>query len=164
MADEPIPLYDGEPSGARIIHEDEQRGGGNVQTVHSKRQGARRECDRIHVCFSPDDPTAPAEHVECPVLNISANGIAIDFDRALNVGAAGTVCYMTVSHRPVHVTCSVRYCGSLGGGRYRLGLKLDRHLDVEERRPAKCVPGRDVFPKLRPRKLRPMKSDEDSHE
>ncbi len=170
MADEPIPLYDGEPSGARIIHEDEQRGaaaggsptsGGNVQTVHCKRRDSRHECERIHVCFSPDDPAVPAEHVGCPMQNSSPGGIAIEFDRALNTGAAGAISYMTVSHRPVHVTCSVRFCGSLGGGRYRLGLKLDRRLGVEERRPAKCVPGRDVFPELRPRKLHPIKSDED---
>ncbi len=156
MADEPIPLYDGEPSGARIVHEDEQRGGAPVQTVHCKRRDARHDCERIHVCFSPNDPTGPAEHVECLLQNISPGGIAIDFDRALDVGAAGTVCYMTISHCPVHVTCRVRYCGSLGGGRYRLGLKLDRRLGVEERRPARCAPGRDVFPKLRPRKLRPV--------
>jgi len=163
MADDPIPLYDGVLSGARIIHEDDRRAdaAGNVQTVHSKRRDTRQGCERIHVCFSPEDPTGPAEHVECPMRNISAGGMSIDFDRVLDIGASATVCYMTVSQYPVHVTCSVRYCGSIGGGRYRLGLKLDRRLGVEERRPAKCIPGRDVFPKLRPRKLRPVEPGED---
>jgi len=86
--------------------------------------------------------------------------MSIEFDRAMAIGTAATVSYMTISHRPVHITCTVCHCGSLDSGRHRLGLRFARRIGVEKRRPAKLAPGRDVFPRLRPRKLRPIESAE----
>lgn len=160
-----IPLYDGEPSDAKIIHETRRFGlpdgtsspGNDAGTrpLRRKRRIPRAECTHIQVCFSPCDPAGRVEHVACPVFNISRAGFAIEFDRPLAVGVAAHIAYQTVGHRPIRVSCSVRHCQPIGGGRYRLGIALDRFLDREERRPAKTIPGREVAPGIRVRALRP---------
>ncbi len=159
-----IPLYDGEPSGAKIIHETHRSESldGHASTesaeaagpLRHKRRTPRSECEHILVCFSPCDPSGRVEHVACPVFNISRGGFALEFDRALDVGVMGHISYLTVGHRPVRVSCSVRHCLAIGGGRYRLGIALDRYLDREERKPAKAIPGREVAPGIRTRVLR----------
>jgi hypothetical protein len=155
MPDDAIPLYDGEPTGAKIIHQEQPSEGANTQSaVRSKRSSPRKACDRVHVCFSLQRQLGRVEHIECPVVNMSAGGFAIEFDEALAVGVTGHIAYWTISHRPVRVSCSVRRCQPLDHGRYLLGIRLDRKLDFEERRPARIRAGRDVAMGLRPRKLR----------
>ncbi|MFQ5429809.1 MAG: PilZ domain-containing protein [Phycisphaerae bacterium] len=163
MSDAPIPLFDGEPCGARIIHE---RAGGAAgssapesetaaATVRGRRKAVRRRCRGILVCFSPTDSSGRTEHVICPLIDLSRGGFCVEFDRPLAIGVRGAIAYRTVSHRPVNVSATVRHCAPLGGNRYRIGLKLARFLDGEELKPAHIRPGNDVAPGLRPRKLRP---------
>jgi len=159
MDDEPIPLYEGELSGARIIP-DRSSEAGETQTVRSRRKNPRKHCERVCVCFSPDDPSGRIEHVECPVLDLSAGGMAIEYDREFDVGVAGYVAYRTVSHQPVRINCTVRRCAAMENGHYLLGLKFDRQLRREELKPAKVIAGREVAPGIRTRKLRACSGSE----
>jgi hypothetical protein len=152
MADEPIPLYDGELSGSVIIP-DGPSGALGTPTVRSRRVHKRRPGDGVCVCFSPTLFSGRVEHVECPVFNISAKGFAIEYDRKLEVGVTGYITYRTVSHQPVHVSCRVQRCSPLENGHFLVGLKLNRKLEIEETKPAKPRPGRDLAPGLRARKL-----------
>ncbi len=153
MANESIPLWDGESSGAEIIYEDPARIGG-TSTLRSRRKSPRKDCERIHVCFSPDLPSGLVEHAECPVVNMSATGFAIEYDREIKPGIAAYISYQTVGHLPVRISCTVRRCKPLEGGLYVIGIQLDRKLEHVERRPVKVGPGREVFPGIRARKLR----------
>ena len=176
VANDSIPLYDGDLSGAEIIHENgdapaspdvdgrpaQSDDVGNNRRVRCRRRNARRPCERVHVCFSPSAPSGRVEHVECPVRDISKTGFAVEFDRPLATGVSGYISYYTISHQPVRVSCSVRHCHPLGEGRYFLGLTLNRDLSLEEQRPSKTGPGRSVSPCFRPRPLH--RADVDSNE
>jgi hypothetical protein len=153
MADETIPLWDGEPSDAEIIHPHGSNGAA-TKAVRTRRRSPRRCYEGVHVCFSPDLPSGLLEHIECPVIDLSARGLAIEFDRRLEIGVTGYISYQTVSHQPVRVSCRVRRCSPLEDGHYRLGIRFDRNLRPEERMPAKVRPGREVSPGIRARKLR----------
>lgn len=163
MSDEPIPLWDGEPSGAEIRHDTVRHhssaplpnmGAGQASSLSTRRRDSRHECERIFVCFSASDTSGRAEFVECPVFDFSKSGLALEFDRRLAIGTACTVAYRTVSRQPVHVSGSVRHCRDLEGGRYRVGIRLDRNLKFEELRPAKRRDGQDIAPGIRARSLR----------
>jgi hypothetical protein len=153
MGDEPIPLWDGEPSGAAIVPET-KKAATEPQTVRAHRQWPRSTCEDVRVCFSPELPSGGQEHVECPVIDKSAQGLAIEYDRRLGVGVRGQVAYLTVGHQPVRVTCSVRRCTPMENGRFLIGLRLDRLLSFEEKRLAKATHGQLAALGLRPRKLR----------
>lgn len=166
-----IPLYEGELSGASIVHDNtpaenlpDHRWDASAAlatpSIRQKRQSVRKPCEHVQVCFCPNDPSGRIEHVACPVINISKGGFSIEFDRPLAVGITGSITYHTVSHRPVHVSCSIKHCDSIGNGRYRLGIKLDRELNHEELKPCKVGLGRDIAPGVRPRKLRTTSQDE----
>lgn len=155
MSDAPIPLYDGEPSGAKIIHVDTgEQGRVDTETMRGKRGFARHTPKGINICLTVEHKSGKVEHVECPVVNMSATGIAVEFDQRLETGVTGCVAYRTISHQPVRVSCRVQRCQGLDSGRFLLALTLYRALSVEERRPAKPRPGRELAPGLRPRKLR----------
>lgn len=156
MSDEPIPLWEGELSGSIPIPE--RRPDTATQTVRSARKAPRSQCDGAHVCFSPDLPSGVQEHVECPVIDKSAQGFAIEYDRRLEPGVRGYVTFVTVGHQPVRVSCSVRRCVPLDNGHYLLGLMLDRPLNFEEKRLAKSTAGKLIALGIRPRKLREPKS------
>ncbi|MBN2562164.1 MAG: PilZ domain-containing protein, partial [Phycisphaerae bacterium] len=160
MADESIPLWDGEPLGAKIIPQ-ETSSGGDTQTLRSRRRSPRKSCDRVHVCFSPNLASGLVEYVECPVLDMSVSGFALEYDEKLDVGMRGYVSYMTIGRRPVRVSCCVRRCKSLGRGRYLLGIQLDRKLNAEERTPSKANQGRQVALGARPRRLRDLRTADD---
>jgi hypothetical protein len=153
MSDEPIPLWDGEPSTAKIIHEHRGLADG-AATVRCKRGSPRSPCDGVHVCFSVERRLGEVEYVECPLIDISATGLAVEYDQKLEFGTTGYIAYWTVGHQPVRVSCTIRQCRMLDEGRYLLGIKLDRKLNFEERRPARLRLGREVVPGVRPRKLR----------
>ncbi|MBX3395438.1 MAG: PilZ domain-containing protein [Phycisphaerae bacterium] len=163
MSDEPIPLWDGEPSGAEIRHDTVRHdaagsatnfGTGHASGLTTRRRDSRHECERIFVCFSASDPMGRAEYVECPVFDFSKSGLALEFDRRLAIGTACTIAYRTVSRQPVHVSGSVRHCRDLDGGRYRVGIRLARTLKLDELRPAKRRDGQDIAPGIRARSLR----------
>jgi hypothetical protein len=152
MSEESIPLYDGELSGSAIIP-DEEFVGDEANVAHSRRAVARRDCERVHVCFSAELDDDRVDHVECPVLNISKGGMAIEFDKPMRHGAKGSVSFRNVGNQPVRVNARVMRCAAQGKGRFILGLRFDRTLLVEECKPAYVRPGRDVSPGLRARKL-----------
>ena len=153
MSDEPIPLYDGELSGAKIIPDGAERAEQQVET-RVKRQRPRRSFDRVHVCFSPMYQSGRVEHVECPVIDMSESGLAIEYDRKLGKGVTGHVSYRTISNQPVRVSCTVRRCAVMDNGHFEVGVQLNRRLRSEEMRPAKVRPGRELAAGVRARKLR----------
>ncbi len=155
MSDESIPLYDGEPSGAVIRHETHSLGPsrGTGGAVSARRKSARHDCERVQVCFTVQDPTRRAENANCPVVNLSKTGIAIEYDVKLRAGVPCSIAYRTVSHQDVRVSGVVRHCRDIGGGHYQLGIKFTRDLKFEELRPARFRQGRDVAPGLQ---LRPL--------
>lgn len=156
MADEPIPLYEGESSNSKIVHEQPANAQAFIShAARSKRSSVRKSCDRTKVCFSPQESLGRAEHVECPVIDLSATGLAVEFDKPLASGVSGHVAYWTVGHRPVRVSCTVRRCIPMDNGHFLIGLKLDRKLTLEEKKPAKTFGGREIAMGLRPRKLKP---------
>jgi len=170
MSDDPIPLYDGEPSGATIIPEggdvsagtNDPKPGPDAQgqscRVRGKRRNSRKTCQGVMVCFSPHTPAGRIEHVECPLRNISKGGVEVEFDREVAAGTTACVSYRTISRRCVRACGTVRHCAPIGNGRYKIGMELSRYLDAEELRPAKARPGRDVSPDVRTRKLHPQKA------
>lgn len=153
MSDEPIPLYDGELSGAKIIP-DGAKGVGQPTETRVKRQSPRHSFERVHVCFSPMYQSGRLEHVECPVIDLSESGLAIEYDRKLEKGVTGHISYRTISHQPVRVSCTVRRCAAMDNGHFEVGVQLNRRLRSEEMRPAKVRPGRELAAGVRARKLR----------
>lgn len=153
---DPIPLDDAEPSSTKIVFQGDV-GALGAATVRSKRASVRKACGDVHVCLTIEMSLGRSEHVECPVIDMSSGGFAIEFDRQVAAGTQGYIAYWTVSHRPVRLSCCVKRCSVLPNGRFCLGLKLNRRLDYEERRPAKTRPGREVALGMRPRKLRPLR-------
>ena len=107
------------------------------------------------VCFSPRLASGLVEHVVCPLCNISKGGVEIEYDRDVATGTSASVTYQTISRRRVRVIGTVRHCGAMDNGHFRIGIELSRFLDYEELKPAKTLPGRDVAPGVRTRKLRP---------
>ena len=155
--DDPIPLE--ESSGSPIIplgvpageSADFQDTGTSVR-IHRKQ--SRRSCTNTRVCFSPEFDSGKVDPTECPVINISAGGFALEFDRRLVVGQRGTITYRAENGRPVNVGCVTRQCIEQMDGLFRLGLKLDRKLQPEEMRPLRVAVGRDLAPGIRARKLK----------
>jgi hypothetical protein len=159
MADEPIPMWDGEVSGTVAVPQEPVST--PTSTVRSRRQSPRTPCTGVALCFTPELPTGMTENVECPVVDKSAIGFAIVYDRPLAAGVRAQVAYMTVGHQPVRIGCAVRHCAPREDGYYLLGIKLDRLLNFEEKRLARSQPGRPVVPGIKPRKLRAPTSPPD---
>lgn len=158
MSDDSIPLYDGPPTGARILHYEKQVEGSSesadTAAVRTKRREARKHLERVEICLGVQDASGRAEFVDCPVLDISSGGTAVDFDRKVTVGSRCTVSYRTLAYSTVNVGGFIRSCRRIGSGEYRLGIEFDRHLSKEEQRPAHVVPGRAASPLTRSRKLK----------
>lgn len=154
MSDEPIPLYDGELSGSIILPE---RGSSSTDTntVRSRRTNPRKGCENVHVCFSPETESGKVDNAECPLVNISSHGMAIEYDRPLRKGLSANVSYYSITRIPVHVGCAIRNCVALDNGHYQIGLRLNRPLKYEERKPMRVGAGRVVSPSVRARRLRP---------
>lgn len=153
MNDEPIPLYDGEPLATEIIHHVCTPGGVSSQGVRPKRTKARTPTEKVHICFSPLLPEGHVDHVECPVVDMATDGIGVEYDRELKAGVTGHVAYRTVGRDSVRVSCHVGRCVPMDNGHFLIGLKLDRELRPEERKPAKVGAGREIAAGIRPRKL-----------
>lgn len=154
MSDEPIPLFDGEPSGSVILPE---RGSSSVpaRMLRSRRVSPRKGCENVHVCFSPETPSGLVDNAECPLINISSLGMAVEYDKPLRKGTSAHVSYYSITRIPVHVGCMVRHCDTLDNGRYLIGLRMSRTLKYEERKPMRVGHGRVVSPTVRARKLKP---------
>jgi hypothetical protein len=99
--------------------------------------------------------TGLPDNAECPLINISANGMAIEYDRPLKRGVSAYVSYYSISRIPINVGCVVQHCELHGSGRYIIGLRTNRPLKFEERKPMRIGVGRVVSPHIRARKLQP---------
>lgn len=154
--DDPIPLEESTLTWADIVPDQSAMDAPIATDGGHKRAHARHECASVSICLTIEHQSGKVEHVECPVVNASAGGFAVLYDAVLKKGSRGKVSYRSATGRPVNVACTVRHCASVGEGRYRLGLQLDRPLKFEEARPARTGMGREVSPGLRPRKLKPI--------
>ncbi|HKQ49247.1 MAG TPA: PilZ domain-containing protein [Phycisphaerae bacterium] len=157
MNDDAIPLSTDGSSGATIQPE-RSTGGTETHALRSRRTNPRRECENVHVCFSPQTQTGLPDNVECPLLNISASGMAIEYDRPLKKGVSAYVSYYSISRVPINIGCVVQHCDLQTSGHYIIGLRTNRPLKYEERKPMRVGAGRVVSPHVRARKLRPPPS------
>jgi hypothetical protein len=158
MSDEPIPLYEGDLS-SHVILPDSAPGRAESAVVRSRRACPRKNCEDVHVCFSPESESGLPDNAECSVLDISVTGMAIEYDRPLARGVSANVSYYTISRIPVRVSCTVRHCAAKDNGYFQIGLQLNRPLKFEERKPMRIGAGRVVSPHVRARKLQPPKTD-----
>lgn len=153
--DDPIPLWDGPVSATPIIHESRNASNGEARNgVRAKRQHTRHSMENVLVCFSMHDASGRLDHVDCPLVDMSCDGVAIVYDRRTAVGVRCFVSYRTVSQQPVHVGGVVKNCAKVTASRFRIGVLLDRQLHKEEQKPAKHLPGRSVSPTHQGRRLR----------
>jgi PilZ domain-containing protein len=155
MSDEPIPLSAGDSFGAAIQPE---RGSSSAEahTLRSRRTNPRKGCENVYVCFSPQTETGLPDNAECLLLNVSASGMAIEYDRPLKKGVSAYVSYYSASRVPVNVGCVVQHCDLQTSGHYVVGLRTNRPLKHEERKPMRVGAGRVVSPHVRARKLKPQ--------
>ncbi|MEK6644490.1 MAG: PilZ domain-containing protein [Planctomycetota bacterium] len=156
LDDEPIPLEECTLTWADIVPDQRVLDAPIAESGAYKRSHARHDCTSSSICLTIEHSSGKVEHVECPVMNMSTGGFAILFDGALRKGTRGTVSYRSAMGKPVQVACTVLHCAPVEEGRFKLGLKLDRPLRIEEARPARTGHGREVSPGLRPRKLKAM--------
>ena len=154
--DDAIPLEDGEITGCQITPES-RSDGGVMTTVRTKRKMARKNVGRSFLCFGATLAGGKTDQAACPIVDISTKGLAFEYDQEIKLQSKGFVAYRSVSGRPVHITCVVRRCIPMEGGRFLIGVLLDRKLQFDEIRPAQASPGREIAPNLRPRKLRDPK-------
>jgi PilZ domain len=157
---DPIPLCEGSSTPIEIVYATrESPDGRETRPVRAKRNNPRRALDRVEVCLSCHDASGRSDHIDCPLIDISQDGVAVACDRRVAVGTRCYISYRTVSQQPVHVGGVVKNCARIEAARYRVGLLLDRRLAKEEQKPAKSRPGRSVSPTHHGRKLRGAVSD-----
>ena len=153
--DDPIPLCEPSSTPVQIIHRTAKTPDADTdRPVRGKRQRPRRQIEKVEVCLSTHDASGRTDHIDCPLVDVSQDGVAVVCDRRVSVGTRCYVSYRTVSQQPVHVGGVVMNCARIESARYRIGLMLDRRLRNEEQKPAKCLPGRPVSPSHQGRKLR----------
>lgn len=154
---ESIPLYDGPPTHAKIIAASPASSeGDSTGPVRHRRQASRKAAENVEVCLSAHDASGRTDHCECPLLDISAGGAAVLFDRVVIPGSRCYVSYRSVSRQPVNVGGTARNCERMGPKQYRIGIKFDRSLAKEEQRAAKRRIGKSVSPIHQARRLRTM--------
>lgn len=147
--EETIPLEEGSLSAPAIIPD---RSGIGVQ-LRGRRTSSRKSFEGVWVVFSPETRPGHVDHVECPLLDLSGVGIAVQYDRPLKAGVHARIAYRSVCDVPINVPCTVRRCVPLEGGGYRIGAQFDVKLRVENRRPARARPGRELVPGIRARRI-----------
>jgi hypothetical protein len=150
---DPIPLADGDLSDCAIVPLGDRKLGTQA-VLRSRRRNHRRSCGRSMLSFTHELPGGRADHIACPIVDISTTGVAFEFDEAVEQGAGCGVAYRTIDGRPVHVNGLVRQCRYAGPGRYIVGVRFDRKLQPNEDKPAHSSLGREIAPGVRPRKLR----------
>lgn len=150
-ADGRIPLDESEPSASAL--RPVPACDGSATAVRGRRTSPRKSHEGCHVLFAPEARPGQIDQAECPLVDISAGGMAIKYDRPLKPGVKGAVSYRSVCDLPVHVTFVVRRCVPQESGLYLIGLQLDRKLRIEDRRPVRCRPGREVVAGVRARRI-----------
>lgn len=148
--DAPIPLCEEAPSGSIIFPS--PRAEPSASTVRGRRVSPRKSFERVWVLFSPEVRPGEIDHTECPIIDISAGGAAVQYDQLLKNDIKGYICYRSVCDMPIRIGFSVRRCVERDGG-YLIGVQFDRKLRYEDRRPARIPPGREIVPGIRARRL-----------
>ena len=158
LDDDPIPLE--ECSGSPFVSPNpptekaSPSPSGAAIGVRLQRKQSRRSCTNTRVCFIPEFDSGKVDPTECPVIDMSAGGFSIEYDRRVANGQRGTIAYRSDSGLPVHVGCIVRHCVEQMDGLFRLGIKLDRKLRPGEMHPIRAAIGRELAPGIRARKLK----------
>lgn len=147
---DPIPLE--ECSGQPIVNE--SAADDAHVSVRCRRKLPRRTHQNMRICFSPQFDSGKVDPTECPVVDISAGGFSIEYDRRIPLGLRGAITYRAESGLPVHIGCTVRHCVEQMDGLFRIGIKLDRRLQAAEMRPIRTTVGRELAPGIRARKLK----------
>jgi hypothetical protein len=155
-----IPLYDGPPTHAQIIAANPAQSNGETNSpVRHRRQASRKPAENVEVCLSAHDASGRTDHCECPLLDISAGGAAVLFDRVIVPGSRCYVSYRSISRQPIHVGGTARSCERLGPKCFRIGIKFDRALSIDEQRAAKRRIGKAVSPIHKARRFRALGDD-----
>lgn len=151
-ASEPISLYDGEPSASIIVHDRATIPA--EQTIRGRRTDPRKSLEGAWVLFAPEVRIGQPDQVECPLVNISAGGFAVYYDRVLKAGVRGYVSYRSICDLPIRVGFTVQRCKPKENGLFLVGAKFDHRLRYEDRRPATVRRGREVVPGIRARRIK----------
>jgi len=157
---DPIPLYDGPPTGPKIEHPDlnptaaTENNDGLATPIRGSRRNVRHELEGVKACLATHDASGRNEFADCPVVDISVSGIGLEFDRRLKSGLRCNISYRTRDHRTVHVGGTVRRCRQIEGGYFEIGIQFDRHLHKDEMQPARVLPGAAASPLQRGRQLK----------
>lgn len=123
------------------------------RAVRSHRKEARKSIEGIWVLLEPDVNCGGSAQVECPLVDISISGFSVIYDRPISVGMKGYVSYRSTCDKPIRVAFAVRRCTRLSESRYLIGASLGKRLNIEDRRPAKTRPGRQVVLGVRARRI-----------
>jgi len=146
---EPIELFDGEIVSKVILSESARES----QRTRGRRDSARRAAKGVTVCFTPQDESGRVEHVECPLVDLSASGLGLVFDKAIDVDRACQIAYQTASHRLVRLNARVKRCVQVGDQRFEIGLRFTQRITAEQQLIVKRRPGRDITIGSRMRQL-----------
>lgn len=158
--DDSIPLCEQSTARIPILHQSRSAAeSGSARPIRGKRHDARHHVENVLVCFSSHDASGRLDHADCPLVDVSREGVALVCDRRVTVGSRCFVSYRTISQQPVHIGGVVKNCARIDAARYRIGLLLDRHLQQDELKPAKARAGRSVSPVHHGRKLRGLDTD-----
>jgi len=137
---EPIEMFDGEIVSKVILSES----GLDAPRTRGRRDSARRIAKDVTVCFTPQDESGRIDHVECPLLDLSASGACLVFDKPIDVDRACQIAYQTASHRLVRLHARVKRCVAVGDNRYELGLRFTHRITAEQQLIVRRRPGRDI--------------------
>ncbi|MCA9256449.1 MAG: PilZ domain-containing protein, partial [Phycisphaerales bacterium] len=149
-----IPLCEESDTSVPIIHYSQTVSTSSGEGLRGKRHDTRRHMDNVLVCLSTHDASGRLDHVDCPLIDISNEGLAVYYDRRVTIGSRCFVSYRTISHQPVHVGGVVKNCARIDASKYRIGLLLDRRLQQDELKPSRARPGKSVSPVHHSRKMR----------
>jgi hypothetical protein len=121
--------------------------------VRSPRKEARKAIDGVWVLFEPDASCGGSMQVECPLVDISIAGFSVVYDKPIRAGLKGYVSYRSMCDKPIRVAFTVRRYTRVSESRYLIGASFDKRLNIEDRRPAKTRPGRQVVLGVRARRI-----------
>lgn len=123
------------------------------RAVRSHRREARKAIEGVWVLFEPDANCGGNAQVECPLVDISLAGFSAIYDKPIRVGMKGYVSYRNMCDKPIRVAFTVKRCMRQSESRYLIGASLDKRLNIEDRKPAKTRPGRQVVSGIRARRI-----------
>lgn len=148
-----IPLEEGEIL-SHVILPDQNSAIQRDYHLRGHRDATRRRTEGATVCLTLQDQAGRVEHIECPVMDLSATGVGLVFDQEIEQGRSCQIAYQTASHRLVRLHATVKRCVQTGPGRFEIGLRFTHRLEADQLRIVRRRPGRDITIGARMRKLR----------